>query len=76
MSSLDNIEIENIKQFYNSFKEDLKSDISSKNVSNKKECYIIKKPWDTELSKNFNNYNPNNYKRRYGRIKFSSSNIY
>ena len=67
MSSLENTECEDIKNFYNTFKENLKSDISNETVSNKKDCYIIKKSWDTELSKNFNNYNQNTFKSKFRR---------
>ena len=64
MSSLENTECEEIKNFYNTFKENLKSDISNETISNKKDCYIIKKSWDTELSKNFNNYNRNTFRSK------------
>ena len=67
MSSIENSECEAIKNYYNTFKENLKSDISNETVSNKKDCYIIKKSWDTELSKNFNNYNPNTFRSKFKR---------
>jgi hypothetical protein len=65
MSSLENSECEEIKNLYNTFKDDLKSDISNETISNKNDCYIIKKSWDTELSKNFNNYNRNTFRNKF-----------
>ena len=67
MSSLENSDCEEIKNLYNTFKENLKSDILNETISNKKDCYIIKKSWDTELSKNFNNYNTTSFRGRFRR---------
>ena len=67
MSSLENSECEEIKNLYKTFKENLKSDILNEAISNKKDCYIIKKSWDTELSKNFNNYNTTSFRSRFRR---------
>ena len=67
MSSLENSECEEIKNLYKTFKENLKSDILNETISNKKDCYIIKKSWDTELSKNFNNYNTTSFRSRFRR---------
>ena len=53
MSTLEKEKIEEIKNLYTTFKEELRNDISSKTILNKKRCYLIKEPWDSEL---FNNH--------------------
>ena len=53
MSSLENAEIEEIKDLYNTFKKELKNDIVNKTISKRKECYLIKNSWDLELNNNF-----------------------
>ena len=57
MSSLEDTEIEEIKDLYNTFKKELKNDIENKTISKRKECYLIKNSWDLELNNNFKNYN-------------------
>ena len=67
MSTLEKEKIEVIKNLYTTFKEELKNDISSKTISNKKDCYLIKETWDSELYNNLNNYDGNSYQRKYRR---------
>ena len=55
MSSLDNSDFEHIIKLYTNFKEE----ISINRKPNKKECYLIKGSWDTDLNKNIKNYNSN-----------------
>ena len=82
MKTLDNTEIERIKNLYETFKTDLKCHISNKTITSKQECYLVKKPWDTDFSNNINNYKVNNepisnvqkYRRKYRRYKENTAN--
>ena len=58
MSSLEQQDAEKIKNLYNDFKENLRKDIENKNELISKECYIIRKNWDDELSNNIRNIRP------------------
>ena len=62
MSSLTSSEFIELKEKYNNFKQELKSAIKSKNITNNKECYLIKKQWDTEIDKSLNNFGYRRYK--------------
>ena len=70
MSSLTSSEFSELKEKYNNFKQELKSAIKSKSITNNKECYLIKKQWDTEIDKSFNK-SFNNYRFR----RYQNSNI-
>ena len=72
MSTLEKEKIEEIKNLYTTFKEELRNDISSKTILNKKRCYLIKEPWDSELFNN--NYNTNSYSRKYKRFHSNITN--
>ena len=74
MSTLEKEKIEEIKNLYTTFKEELKNDISSKTISNKKDCYLIKETWDSELYNNLNNYDKNSYSRKYKRYHHNQNN--
>ena len=71
MSSLTSSEFIELKEKNNNFKQELKSAIKSKNITNNNECYLIKKQWDTEIDKSFNN---NSYNNRFRRYKHSNIN--
>ena len=75
MSSLENNEIDEIKNLYNTFKDELKADIKNNIITKGKDCYLIKKPWDFELYKNIiNNYNRNSYTRKSSRFHHDTTN--
>lgn len=75
MSSLENNEIDEIKNLYNTFKDELKADIKNNTITKGKDCYLIKKPWDSELYKNIiNNYNRNSYTRKSSRFHHDTTN--
>ena len=57
MSSLNNSELEEIKNLYNAFKNELKTNIQNRKTINKGKCYLIKKEWDTEFNNNINKHN-------------------
>ena len=52
MSTLGKEKIEDIKNLYTTFKEELRNVISSKTITNKKDCYLIQETWDSELYNN------------------------
>ena len=54
MPSLTSIEISELKEKYNKFKQELQSDIKKRDITDFKECYLIKKKWDTDTSNIFN----------------------
>ena len=54
MSSLNDSELEEIKNLYNSFKNELKTNIQNKKDINIVKCYLIKKQWDTDFNNNLN----------------------
>lgn len=73
MSFLEKSEIEEIKNLNNHFIEDLKSDISNENISNRKDCYLIKKSWYTHLSEDIINKNCNTIKSKFRRYYFNNN---
>ena len=72
MSSLTSEEFSELKEIYKNFKQDLKSAINNRNIINNKECYLIKKQWDTDIDTIFNN---NNSFNRFKSSRYSRSNI-
>ena len=58
MSSLNDTELEEIKNLYNSFKDELKTNIRNGREISKVPCYLIKKKWDTDFNDNLKNNKP------------------
>ena len=76
MSSLTSEEFFELKEIYKNFKQDLKSAINNRNIINNKECYLIKKQWDTDIDTIFNNNSFNRFKSsRYSRSNISNNSI-
>ena len=75
MSSLTSSEFSELKEIYNNFKQELKLAIKSKNITKNKECYLIKKQWDTEIDKSFNNNSNNNRFRKYKHSNINNNSV-
>ena len=75
MSSLTSSEFSELKEKYNNFKQELKSAIKSQNITNNKECYLIKKQWDTEIDKSFNKSFNNFGYRRYKKSNINNNSV-
>ena len=76
MSSLTNEEFSELKEIYKNFKQDLKSAINNRNIINNKECYLIKKQWDTDIDTIFNNNGFNKFKSsRYRHSNITNNSI-
>ena len=76
MSSLTNEEFSELKEIYKNFKQELKSAINNRNIINNKECYLIKKQWDTDIDTIFNNNSFNRFKSsRYSRSNITNNSI-
>ena len=71
MSSLTITEISELKEKYNKFKQELKSDLKNRDITDLKECYLIKKKWDTDINNIFNS----NYNYHSARFRIKTSNI-
>ena len=76
MLSLTSTEISELKEKYNKFKQKLQSDIKNRVITNLKECYLIKKKWDTDISNIFNsNIGGNDTRRRYRNSNLGNNSV-
>ena len=76
MLSLTSTEISELKEKYNKFKQELQSDIKNRVITNLKECYLIKKKWDTDISNIFNsNIGGNDTRRRYRNSNLGNNSV-
>ena len=76
MSSLTSEEFSELKEIYKNFKQELKSAINNRNIINNKECYLIKKQWDTDIDTIFNNNSFKKFKSsRYRHSNISNNSI-
>jgi len=76
MLSLTSTEISELKEKYNKFKQELQSDIKNRVITDLKECYLIKKKWDTDISNIFNsNIGGNDTRRRYRNSNLGNNSV-
>ena len=74
MSSLNDTELEEIKNLYNSFKDELKTNIRNGREISKVQCYLIKKKWDIDFNDNLKNNKPvKKFYRKYSKYQSQSN---
>ena len=78
MASLASEEFSELRKNFKNFKDELKTAINSRNITDNIKCYLIKKQWDTDIDKIFNNNNFNKFhsgRFRHTNITTNSNNL-